>query len=109
MRGVEPHPLTLAELLSIGMLIAATIEYAEILKRRIATRASLAERAEFHRRGLQGLVRIFLADTGPTNVDLARRGRSTHREARRPDWRLQRGLYGRISLAPRLKNDDRRL
>jgi len=77
MPGVEPHPYILGQLLSIGMLIAATIEYAEILKRRCATRAFVAECADSRVKALQGLVRVFLADPVPTrpNLRVARWGR----------------------------------
>jgi hypothetical protein len=59
---MEPDALTLARLLSLALLIAATIEYAEIAKRRAAVRRYAAERSFFEADGLRGLVRVFLAD-----------------------------------------------
>ena len=57
---MDPDPLTLARVVSLAGLIGGTIEYAEILRRRIARRARAAERAEFEEHGLHGLVRILL-------------------------------------------------
>jgi hypothetical protein len=54
---------TLAQLLSLAALIGATIEYAEVLKRRVKRRAEARERAALQDVGLNGLVRVFLADT----------------------------------------------
>jgi hypothetical protein len=54
---------TLAQLLSLAALIAATIEYAEVIKRRVKRRADARERAAIQDVGLNGLVRVFLADT----------------------------------------------
>jgi hypothetical protein len=53
---------TLAQLLSLGALIGATIEYIEIVKRRTTARWRAAQGEETARVGLQGLVRVFLAD-----------------------------------------------
>lgn len=61
--GMDPH-LLLAKLLSIAALMASTIEYAEVLRRRVATRAAAREQALLERCGLHGLVRVFLADDG---------------------------------------------
>jgi hypothetical protein len=60
---MEPNAQTLAQLLSLAALIGATIEYAEIMKRRTAMRRYVGERSLFEGDGLRGLVRVFLADT----------------------------------------------
>ena len=54
---------TLAQLLSLAALIGATIEYAELIKRRGKRRAEARERAAIQDVGLKGLVRVLLADT----------------------------------------------
>jgi hypothetical protein len=59
---------TLAQLLSLAALIAATIEYAEVIKRRVKRRADARERAAIQDVGLNGLVRVFLADAPPAPV-----------------------------------------
>jgi hypothetical protein len=59
---------TLAQLLSLAALIGATIEYAEVIKRRVKRRAEARERAAFQDGGLNGLVRVFLADTPGVRV-----------------------------------------
>jgi hypothetical protein len=59
---MDADPVTLARLLSLAALLAATIEYAEIVKRRGLVRAYVTERARFEGDGLRGLVRVFLAD-----------------------------------------------
>ena len=66
--GMGPDPLTLARLMSLAGLIGGTIEYAEILRRRIARRARDAERAEFEEHGFHGLVRILLVG-GPERTE----------------------------------------
>jgi hypothetical protein len=53
----------LAQLLSLAALIGATIEYVEVIKRRVKRRAEARERAALQDVGLNGLVRVFLADT----------------------------------------------
>jgi hypothetical protein len=62
---MEADTFTLAVLLGLIALIAATIEYIEMVKRRIGRRADAAERAIFEERCLRGLVRVFLADARP--------------------------------------------
>ncbi|MEP6469801.1 MAG: hypothetical protein ABJC24_08535 [Chloroflexota bacterium] len=52
----------LAQLLATSGLIAGTIEYVEILKRRTAARRVAAERKEGAEIGLRGLVRVLLVD-----------------------------------------------
>jgi hypothetical protein len=58
------HPDThmLAELLSLAALMAATIDYGEVTKRRALRRVQVAVEDE----GLRGLVRVFLADAPRT-------------------------------------------
>lgn len=63
---MEPDAVTLARLISIAALIGATIEYAEILRRRGAARLLARQRAELEREGLTGLVRVLLAEGGST-------------------------------------------
>ena len=63
--GMEPTAVTLAQLLSMAALIAATIEYCEIVRRRVATRALQAQRLETEEVGLRGLVRVLLTDPEP--------------------------------------------
>ena len=53
---------TLAQLLAMGGLIGATIEYAEVIRRRITARRDAAERDEGADVGMRGLVRALLAD-----------------------------------------------
>ena len=60
--GMEPDARLLAQLLSIIALLAATIEYCEILQRRTAQRLRAAMRSQSEEAGLRGLVRVFLAD-----------------------------------------------
>jgi hypothetical protein len=62
---MEPDVFYLARLVSLGALIGATIEYAEILRRRGEARSLERQRVEFEREGLRGLVRVLLADAGP--------------------------------------------
>ena len=52
----------LARLIAYAALIAATIEYCEIVKRRLLVRRRRAEQLDSQTMGLQGLVRVFLAD-----------------------------------------------
>ncbi|MEX0626037.1 MAG: hypothetical protein WD402_05795 [Chloroflexota bacterium] len=52
----------LARLLSMAALIAATTEYAEVIRRRVVRRAKARERSVLEQHGLHGLVRVFLAD-----------------------------------------------
>ena len=59
---MHPDSLTLGQLLSMAALLAATCEYAEIIRRRQLVRIAIRQEAEVERSGLQGLVRLFLAD-----------------------------------------------
>lgn len=57
----ELRPVLIQALALIG-LIGATIEYCEIVRRRALVRASDAQLQAVNDSGLQGLVRVFLAD-----------------------------------------------
>jgi hypothetical protein len=59
---MQADTLTLASLLSLGALIGATIEYAEIIRRRARQRFEDALRKESGDFGLRGLVRVFMAE-----------------------------------------------
>jgi hypothetical protein len=52
----------LARLLLMAALTAATVEYAELIRRRFARRVEARERAALREHGLRGLVRVLLAD-----------------------------------------------
>jgi hypothetical protein len=54
--------LNLSKLLSMAMLIAATIEYLEIVRRRSGWRSLARDRRMFAAEGLRALVRVFVAD-----------------------------------------------
>jgi hypothetical protein len=62
---MEPDAFFLARLVAIAALIGATIEYVEILKRRVERRTLERQRAEIEREGLKGLVRVLLAEPEP--------------------------------------------
>ena len=57
--------IMLARLLAMAALLAATTEYAEMIKRRVLLRVNARERSVFEQHGLNGLVRVFLADSPP--------------------------------------------
>ena len=57
-----PDPQMLAQILAIVALLAAIIEYIQIVHRRVAARELEAERRLSADTGLRGLVRVFLAD-----------------------------------------------
>jgi hypothetical protein len=59
---MDATPEHLAKLLSMAMLIAATIEYAEMVRRREAWRSVVRDRRAFAQEGLKALVRVFAAD-----------------------------------------------
>ena len=72
------HPVEqtlLTQLVVTAGLIGATIEYAEIVKRRAQLRLQAAERAWFEEDGLRGLVRVFAQVEAPAK---ARRLRWRH-------------------------------
>ena len=52
---------TLASLLTLAGLIGGTIEYAEIVRRRIAMRGRAAEQEQLADSGLRALVRVLVA------------------------------------------------
>lgn len=60
---MEPNARTLAEFLSFAALIAATIEYCEVIARRQAARLEAAFEAECAQTALFGLVRVLAVDT----------------------------------------------
>jgi hypothetical protein len=57
-----PETILLARLLSTAALVAATTEYAEVIRRRVARRTEARERVVLEQHGLHGLVRVLLAD-----------------------------------------------
>lgn len=59
---MDANLANLAKLLSMAMLIAATIEYAEVVRRREEMRALAQDRKVFATEGLRALVRVFAAD-----------------------------------------------
>ncbi len=59
---MQADPRLVAELLSLVALMAGTIEYCEMVRRRRLARAEAALRAESARWGLLGLVRVFAVD-----------------------------------------------
>ncbi len=59
---MHPDLVTMARLISLAGLVAATIEYAEILRRRGLARAVDRQRAALEEQGLKGLVRVLLTD-----------------------------------------------
>jgi hypothetical protein len=63
---MEPDAFLLARLIATAGLIGATIEYAEILRRRSAARLVARQRAELEGEGLKGLVRVLLTEGGPS-------------------------------------------
>jgi hypothetical protein len=81
---MEADLLNLSKLLSMAMLIAATIEYVEIVRRREGWRSLARDRRVFAAEGLRALVRVFIADQTtwwPPN-DLRRRTNSALRGKR---------------------------
>jgi hypothetical protein len=63
---MQPDAFFLARLVSLAALIGATIEYAEILRRRGVVRSLERQRAEFEGEGLKGLVRVLLTEAEPS-------------------------------------------
>lgn len=55
----------LGELLALAALVAATVEYGEILKRRAVARRRAADDAALAESGLRGMVRVFLVEGKP--------------------------------------------
>ena len=58
----------LVQLVTTAGLIGATIEYAEIVKRRAQLRLQAAERARFEEDSPRGVVRVFEAGDGPVKA-----------------------------------------
>ena len=58
----EQMRLLLGQFLTLIALLGATIEYAELAKRRAAQRVIRAEMAAVEEAGLRGLVRALLVD-----------------------------------------------
>jgi hypothetical protein len=59
---MQPDVVTLANLLSVALLLTVTIEYIEIVRRRVQLRQVAAEREEGAEIGLRGLVRVLLVN-----------------------------------------------
>ena len=53
---------TLASLLTLAGLIGGTIEYAEIVRRRVALRGRVAEQQQLADSGLRALVRVLVGN-----------------------------------------------
>lgn len=51
-----------SQLLSFVALVAATVEYREILRRRVHVRVREAEQRAAYDAGLRGMVRVFLTE-----------------------------------------------
>jgi hypothetical protein len=54
--------LMLVRLLATAALVAATAQYAAMIRRRVVCRAAAREHRNLEDLGLQSLVRVFLAD-----------------------------------------------
>jgi len=65
---MEPNTLLLAKLLAEAALIANTIEYCEIVRRRVAARRDAALREECADWGLRALVRVFEIESDEPRV-----------------------------------------
>ncbi|HET7520313.1 MAG TPA: hypothetical protein VFK61_02115 [Candidatus Limnocylindria bacterium] len=59
---MQPDPHLVGQWISLVALMTATVEYCEILRRRQQRRAVEAARREAADTGLQGLVRVLIAD-----------------------------------------------
>lgn len=59
---MQPEQLLTAQFLAVVALMAATIEYCEVIRRRKLARWTAKIQAESEASGLIGLVRIFAAD-----------------------------------------------
>ena len=62
---MDADTITLARLLVTAALLAATAEYAELIRRRAIRTDHARERAMFEEQGLHGLVRVLLAGATP--------------------------------------------
>lgn len=59
--GMGPDHLALSQLLALAGLVGATAQYSVLMRRRVLARVR-AEQRVVQESGLQGLVRVFLAD-----------------------------------------------
>jgi len=66
---MDPQQLLLAKLLSFSSLLAATIQYVELVKHRQTARVQSADRAAFEHEGLRGMVRVFLGERTSPPLD----------------------------------------
>lgn len=64
----------LVRLLTTAALIAATAEYAAMIRRRVRSRVVAREHRILEDLGLQGLVRVFLADAPPIEARISAQG-----------------------------------
>ena len=69
---MDADTITLARLLVTAALLAATAEYAELIRRRAIRTAHARERAMFEEQGLHGLVRVLLTAAAPRGPNGAR-------------------------------------
>jgi hypothetical protein len=60
--GMQADAFFIEQFLALVALMAATIEYCEVLQRRAAARRMAALNDEAARTGLGGLVRVFIAE-----------------------------------------------
>jgi hypothetical protein len=60
---MDPAVHLLAQLLAYAGLLAATVEYCEVMRRRQLQRVAAADVRAIRASGLQALVRVFLADS----------------------------------------------
>lgn len=60
--------IMLVRLLTTAALVAATAEYAAMIRRRVLRRADAREHRVLEDVGLQSLVRVFLADAPPVEA-----------------------------------------
>ena len=60
---MDPAAHLLAQLLAYAGLLAATVEYCEVMRRRQLQRVAAADVRAIRASGLQALVRVFLADS----------------------------------------------
>ena len=68
---MTPDTVTLARLLTMAALVAATTEYAEMIRRRAMRQVNARERSALEQHGLHGLVRVFLAESPPVDAPFA--------------------------------------
>ncbi|MBA3689405.1 MAG: hypothetical protein H0W81_11360 [Chloroflexi bacterium] len=66
--GMTADTIMLVRLLTTAALVAATAEYAAMIRRRVLHRADAREHRLLADVGLQSLVRVFLADAPPAEA-----------------------------------------